>query len=137
MRIICALDVHRKQITYKWLDTESGEVKRGHITPVTREEVRGWLSRFQGLDAHVALEAPTGWRSRGHRPTTYWSYGPASGSARPWWTSVGNGSNASRPNSSTKVCLGGSVSPPPQAVPPWPTPCSHRPAERWSSAACG
>jgi transposase len=60
--IICALDVHRKQITYKWLDTESGEVKRGHIVPVTREEVRGWLARFQGLDAHFALEATTGWR---------------------------------------------------------------------------
>lgn len=62
MQIICALDVHRKQITYKWIDTESGEVKRGRISPVTREELRMWLSGFGGLDAHFALEGTTGWR---------------------------------------------------------------------------
>lgn len=62
MRIVVALDVHRKQITYKTLDRESGEVKRGRISPATRAELRGWLERFDGLGAQVALEGTTGWR---------------------------------------------------------------------------
>ena len=34
MRIVVALDVHRRQITYETLDRESGEVRRGRIVPV-------------------------------------------------------------------------------------------------------
>lgn len=41
---------------------DTGEVKRGRIEPATREHVRRWLTQFQGRDAHVALEATTGWR---------------------------------------------------------------------------
>jgi transposase len=62
MRIIGAFDVHRKQITYKWLDKETGEVRRGHIMPALRETVREFLKPFKDLDAHFALEATTGWR---------------------------------------------------------------------------
>ncbi len=62
MRIVSALDVHRRQITTKTLDLESGEVRRSRIVPAAREPVREWLSRFEGVDAHVALEATTGWR---------------------------------------------------------------------------
>lgn len=62
MRIIGAFDVHRKQITFKWLDTETGEVRRGRIMPALRESVREFLVPFKGLDAHFALEATTGWR---------------------------------------------------------------------------
>ena len=62
MRIIGAFDVHRKQITFKWLDTETGEVHRGRIMPALRETVREFLGPFKGLDAHFALEATTGWR---------------------------------------------------------------------------
>src|SRR5262245_35744206 len=36
MRLVVALDVHRRQITYKSLDRESGEVRRGRIVPATR-----------------------------------------------------------------------------------------------------
>ena len=39
MRIVVALDVHRRQITYKTLDRESGEVRRGWIVPATRGAV--------------------------------------------------------------------------------------------------
>jgi hypothetical protein len=53
--------VHRKQITFKWLNTETGEVRRGRI-PALREAVRQFLVPFKGLDAHFALEATTGWR---------------------------------------------------------------------------
>src|SRR5438128_9081412 len=62
MQIVNALDVHRRQITFKTLDLGSGEVRRGRVCPATRESVREWLARFAGLDAHFALEGTTGWR---------------------------------------------------------------------------
>ena len=62
MQIVSALDVHRRQITYKTLDLASGEVRRGRVSPATRESVREWLERFAGCDAEFALEGTTGWR---------------------------------------------------------------------------
>ena len=62
MEIVSALEVHRKQITFKTLDLVTGEVRRGQISPVTRDHVRTWLTRFAGRDAHFVLEATTGWR---------------------------------------------------------------------------
>jgi transposase len=63
MRIVCALDVHRRQITYAIVDVRGGELSRGRITPATRESVRAWLARFDSLqDVHFALEGTTGWR---------------------------------------------------------------------------
>src|SRR5712692_10271751 len=62
MRIVSALDVHRRQITYKTLDRETGEVKRGRIAPAARGDVRGWLARFAGCEAEFVLEGTTGWR---------------------------------------------------------------------------
>jgi transposase len=62
MAIVVALDVHRRQITYKSLDRESGEVRRGRIVPATRAAVREWLEQFAGCDVEFALEGTTGWR---------------------------------------------------------------------------
>jgi transposase len=62
MQIVSALDVHRRQITYKTLELGSGEVRRGRVSPATRESVREWLERFAGCDAEFALEGTTGWR---------------------------------------------------------------------------
>ena len=63
MRIVSALDVHRRQITFKTVDLESGEVRRGRISPAARESVREWLACFEGVaDVHFALEGTTGWR---------------------------------------------------------------------------
>ena len=62
MQIVGALDVHRRQITTKTLDLESGEVRRGRISPAAREPLREWLERFAGREAHFALEGTTGWR---------------------------------------------------------------------------
>jgi transposase len=56
------MDVHRNQITFDYLDTETGEVSRGELRPATRSKLRVWLQRFQGRDAAFALEATTGWR---------------------------------------------------------------------------
>ena len=62
MQIVGALDVHRSQITTKTLNVASGEVRYGRISPVAREPVRVWLSRFAAGEAEFALEGTTGWR---------------------------------------------------------------------------
>jgi Transposase len=62
MGIVVALDVHRNQITYKTLDRETGEVRRGRIAPAARAELRAWLRQFAGCEAEFALEGTTGWR---------------------------------------------------------------------------
>ena len=63
MPIVGGLDIHRKQITFDYLDTVTGEVKRGQIAPADREHVRAWLGRFAGRDeAAFAVEGCTGWR---------------------------------------------------------------------------
>ena len=46
MPIVGGLDIHRKQITFDYLDTETGEVKRGQIAPADRAHLRSWLARF-------------------------------------------------------------------------------------------
>src|SRR6266545_5157428 len=69
MRIVVALDVHRRQITYKTLNRESGEVWRGRIAPATRGAVREWLEQFAGCEAEFALEGDDrlAFRGRGDR----------------------------------------------------------------------
>lgn len=62
MAIVGGFDVHRNQITFDCLDTETGELARGEIRPVTRAQLRAWLRRFQGQAVAIALEATTGWR---------------------------------------------------------------------------
>lgn len=62
MGIVGGLDVHRSQITFDWMDTETGESARGRISPANRLDVRRWFDRFAGRDAHFALESTTGWR---------------------------------------------------------------------------
>jgi transposase len=60
MAIVAGFDVHRAQITFDALDTETGEVHRGRI-PADPESVRGWVGRFVGRRVEVAVEACTGW----------------------------------------------------------------------------
>jgi transposase len=63
MPIVGGLDIHRKQITFDYLDTATGEVKRGQITPADRKHVRAWLARFAGRgDVAFAVEGCAGWR---------------------------------------------------------------------------
>ncbi len=63
MPIVGGLDIHRKQITFDYLDTGTGEVKRGQIAPADRAHLRCWLARFAGRDdVAFALEGCTGWR---------------------------------------------------------------------------
>jgi transposase len=63
MSIIGAFDVHRRQLTFEYLDTVNGEVRRGRVAPADRPHLRAWLARFADWeDVQFALEGCTGWR---------------------------------------------------------------------------
>ena len=63
MPIVGGLDIHRKQITFDYLDTATGQVRRGQVSPADREHLRAWLARFAGReDVAFAVEGCTGWR---------------------------------------------------------------------------
>ena len=47
MAIVAGFDVHRAQITFDALDTETGEVMRGRID-ATPAAVARWAERFDG-----------------------------------------------------------------------------------------
>ena len=60
MPIVGGLDIHRKQITFDYLDTGTGEVRRGQVSPADREHLRAWLARFNGTeDVAFAVEGCT------------------------------------------------------------------------------
>ena len=60
MAIVAGFDVHRAQITFDALDTESGEVQCGRIAS-SPAAVSAWVERFPGRELRVAVEACTGW----------------------------------------------------------------------------
>lgn len=63
MAIVGAFDVHRAQLTYDYVSTETGEVRLGRIRPADRERLRTWLTRFESeKEVAFAVEACTGWR---------------------------------------------------------------------------
>ena len=37
--IIGGLDVHRRQITYDWIDTETGQQRQGRLAPASRSAI--------------------------------------------------------------------------------------------------
>jgi len=55
------LDVHRRQITFDYMDTDTGEVQRGRVSG-TRAALRDWLARIKERPAAFAVEGCTGWR---------------------------------------------------------------------------
>ena len=63
MPIVGGLGIHRKQITFDYLDSETGEARRGQVAPAGRAHLRSWLARFAGRDdVAFALEGCAGWR---------------------------------------------------------------------------
>src|SRR5947207_3689856 len=64
MSIVGSFDVHRRQITFDYLDTDTDRVYRGRIAPACRGVLRQWLAqRFASrTDVTFAVEACTGWR---------------------------------------------------------------------------
>jgi transposase len=62
MTMVGGFDVHRKQITFDYVDSD-GLVRWGQIRPATRRTLRGWLGEHcPDGDAEFALEGCTGWR---------------------------------------------------------------------------
>ena len=62
MTMIGGLDVHRKQITFDYVDGD-GLVRCGQICPATRTTWRAWLAEHcPDSNAEFALEGCTGWR---------------------------------------------------------------------------
>ena len=63
MSIVGGLDIHREQLTFDYLDTVTGQVTRGQVSPADREHLRAWLARFAGRDdVAFAFAGCTGWR---------------------------------------------------------------------------
>jgi transposase len=63
MAIVGALDVHRAQLTYDYLDTDTGEIRTGQVRPATRAALREFLAPFEDRgDVAFAVEGCTGWR---------------------------------------------------------------------------
>src|SRR3954465_522792 len=52
MEIVAGFDVHRAQITFDAVDTDSGEVMRGRID-ATPAAVTRWVKRFAGREIEV------------------------------------------------------------------------------------
>jgi transposase len=63
MAIVGAFDVHRRQVTFDVLDTESGQLRRGQVRPACRATLRQFLGRFADRgEVSFAVEGCTGWR---------------------------------------------------------------------------
>ena len=45
MPIVGGVDINRKQLTFDYPGTVTGQVMRGRVAPADREHPRGWLSR--------------------------------------------------------------------------------------------
>ncbi len=57
MAIVGGLDIHRRQITYEWINTTTGETCRGQLSPASRLELRAWLAQFRGQPVVEVLNA--------------------------------------------------------------------------------
>jgi hypothetical protein len=78
MAILGGLDLHRGQLTFDYLDQDTGEVTIGRIVPADRRQLRAWLERFAGEQ-----QVPSPWKAApaGAMWSRNWS-GP--GSPRTW-----------------------------------------------------
>src|SRR5438874_2322177 len=47
------MDIHRAQLTFDYVDLDSGEIFRGRIAPADREQLRGWLHRVHASLFHM------------------------------------------------------------------------------------
>src|SRR6266536_6051257 len=128
MAIVGGLDIHRRQITYDYLDSDTGEARRGRIQPAGRAELRAWLARFVGKQADFAFEGTTGWRFVAEEVT---GAGFGAHLAEPADTRALRGpSGAPRPTGPTPATCATSC---------WPVPCRNHGSRRrtWPTCAPG
>jgi transposase len=63
MPIVGGVDIHRKQLTFDYVEQETGRWERGRVAPADRQHLADWLARFDGVeDVQFAMEGCTGWR---------------------------------------------------------------------------
>jgi hypothetical protein len=62
MAMLAALDIHRQQITFDWVDYETGESGRGRLSPANRVGFRKWLGEFADRKVELVVAGCTGWR---------------------------------------------------------------------------
>src|SRR3954468_23182211 len=65
MGIVGGLDIHRRQITFDYLDQRNGETRHGRIAPADRMLLRRWLQKLvadAGTPATSGVEGCPGWR---------------------------------------------------------------------------
>jgi transposase len=63
LAIVGGFDIHRRQVTFDYLDTVTGQARRGRIDPACRAALGAWLERFAGCEeVTFAVEGCTGWR---------------------------------------------------------------------------
>ena len=70
MSMVCGLDLHREQITFDAVTTESGEVWRGRVWQPDRQRFRHWLRHDVARKAN-GQPGGDGWRP----PTVHHSRG--------------------------------------------------------------
>ena len=107
MGIVGGLDIHRHQITFNYLDTDSGEVARGKIAPADRQHVALWLGRFAGGPTWPSPSrgAPGGASSS----TSSGASGPGPiWQSRPIRPRSGAASSGPRPTTPTRACCANS-----------------------------
>ncbi|WP_252189595.1 MULTISPECIES: hypothetical protein [unclassified Rhodococcus (in: high G+C Gram-positive bacteria)] len=46
MTVVGGFDVHRQQITFDYVDTDTDRVWWGQIRPATRHTLRAWLAEY-------------------------------------------------------------------------------------------
>jgi len=61
MTILGGLDLHRRQITFDYVDTASGGVSTGRVVPASREAFSGFLAGLGTRDCEFVVEGCTGW----------------------------------------------------------------------------
>jgi hypothetical protein len=64
MRVVGGLDVHRRRITFDYLDERSGQVRRGRVAPADRQMLRRWLETQVGDAPATCWARTTGAGSR-------------------------------------------------------------------------
>jgi hypothetical protein len=62
MEIVGGIDIHRRQLTFDFVDLGTGENLRGRVAPADRLELRRFLARLDAGGGDVAMEGCTGWR---------------------------------------------------------------------------
>ena len=61
MPIVGGLDIHRKQITFDYFDTGTGQVRRGQVSPADRVHLRAWLPAQRALRLFATANDANGW----------------------------------------------------------------------------